>query len=282
MSVKAINNNEEITNENIEELTKQEYSMYITKINFFKNDYYFTDSINKGNYDVDIIKNFLHPLISESEFILDIGAHAGTHTISYSTINPNTTIYSFEPQKKMFNLLKYNIEQNELNNVKLFNNVVGHENNKKVFLNSVITDGPNNNKKIEYGTDNNFNLGGVSLGKDGEESKMITIDSMKLNKCDFVKIDVEGFEKHVLMGSIETFTKYKPIIFFECNQKEKESKGVYDLDEEYDEMSTFEFIFKKLNYKTIISVGNHNYLAMYKVEDFSKLSLFNHCHPMSF
>ena len=273
MSTKAIND--------IEKLTIQNYSTYIGKINFYKNDYYFTNLKNKGNYDVNIIKDFLYTIISETNFILDIGAHAGIHTLSYSTINPNINVYSFEPQKKMFELLKYNIEQNKLQNVKLFNNAVGHE-NKKTFICNKVTDGPNAHKQIEYGTDNNFNLGGVSLGEDGEEVEMITIDSLKLDKCEFVKIDVEGFEKHVLIGGMETFKKYKPIIFFESNQKEKESKGIYELDEEYDEMNTFEFILKKLNYKVIISTYGQNYLAISKIEDISKVSIFNQCHPMTF
>ena len=264
MSTKAID-------ENIEKLTKKFKTIFLPTINYYKNDYYFTDPDNQCDGDEDLIRNYIYPFISESQVILDIGAHAGTHTISYSSINPSIIMYSFEPQKKMFDLLKYNIKQNKLQNVKLFNNAIGHE-NKEVFLNNVVTDGPNNNKQIEYGTDSNFNLGGVSLGEYGEEVKMITIDSLNLSiACDFIKIDVEGFEKHVLMGGIKTIEKYKPIILFEYNEKEKQSKGVYELDKKFDEMNIFEFITKILKYELIINTYSQNYLAIYNAEDISKL-----------
>ena len=45
---------------------------------------------------------------------------------------------------------------------------------------------------------------------------MITLDSLKLEKVNFIKIDVEGQELNVIKGGVKTITKNKPIIFFEC------------------------------------------------------------------
>ena len=48
-----------------------------------------------------------------------------------------------------------------------------------------------------------------------KEIQTITIDSLNLDRCDFMKIDVEMCEWVVLEGSEETITKYRPIIFVE-------------------------------------------------------------------
>jgi FkbM family methyltransferase len=42
-----------------------------------------------------------------------------------------------------------------------------------------------------------------------------TLDSFRLENVGCIKIDVEGFEKEVLMGSTETIRRWKPTILFE-------------------------------------------------------------------
>ena len=40
----------------------------------------------------------------------------------------------------------------------------------------------------------------------------VTLDSMKLNNCDMIKIDAEGEEKNVLKGAKDTIKKFSPHI----------------------------------------------------------------------
>ncbi|MDX1373790.1 MAG: FkbM family methyltransferase, partial [Nitrososphaeraceae archaeon] len=52
--------------------------------------------------------------------------------------------------------------------------------------------------------------------------KMTTLDKFyesnpDLQKCDIIKIDVEGCEAHVLAGAVETIKKYKPKIIVEAH-----------------------------------------------------------------
>ena len=51
---------------------------------------------------------------------------------------------------------------------------------------------------------------------DGTDYPILTLDSLNL-KPDFLKIDVEGMEWHVLMGGKTTIQTYKPVIIFEEN-----------------------------------------------------------------
>jgi hypothetical protein len=43
------------------------------------------------------------------------------------------------------------------------------------------------------------------------------VKSLALSKVDFIKIDVEGFEGHVLRGATETLCSYRPIVVLELN-----------------------------------------------------------------
>ena len=58
---------------------------------------------------------------------------------------------------------------------------------------------------------------------------MITIDSLELDNCDFLKIDVEGFEYLVVLGALKTITKYHPTIYFECRDDKNISKELMEI-----------------------------------------------------
>ena len=119
------------------------------------------------------------------------------------------SIYSFEPLKSNFGLLKENIRENKLGNVKAFNLALGNKKERKE-----ITYNPH-----EYGE------GSLSLKIRGgikEEVNVDRLDNLAIDpkgKC-FMKIDVEGFEYEVLQGGKGFIRKYKPEIIIEVwNEK---------------------------------------------------------------
>jgi FkbM family methyltransferase len=135
-------------------------------------------------------------------------------------------VLAYEPQKLVSYMLCGNIALNNLHNVYSFNQAVG--------LESGHIDVP----LLSYETDNNF--GGVSLkDKNWEENvmcyqvKMITIDSLNLQHCHFIKIDVEGMEIEVLKGAKETINRCKPFLYIE-DDREDRSQELYDFIKELD------------------------------------------------
>jgi FkbM family methyltransferase len=46
----------------------------------------------------------------------------------------------------------------------------------------------------------------------GHQVPVLTIDSLNLDTCDFIQLDVEGQERAVLMGGEMTIKKFKPVI----------------------------------------------------------------------
>jgi FkbM family methyltransferase len=41
---------------------------------------------------------------------------------------------------------------------------------------------------------------------------VLTIDSLHLPKCDFLKIDVEGMEQDVLEGAVQSIALHSPVL----------------------------------------------------------------------
>ena len=54
----------------------------------------------------------------------------------------------------------------------------------------------------------------------GGEIRAITIDSMKLECCDMIKLDLEGCEYLALQGAVETIERFNPFLLIEINDEE--------------------------------------------------------------
>jgi FkbM family methyltransferase len=230
----------------------------------FRNDPEFYHSLQNGKfYEQDIVINHIIPLFKDDKenindkIILDIGSHIGSHTILYSKLIDKCQIYCFEPQRPIFELLQKNINDNHLTNCKLFHNAVGH----KIIdttMSSMIYDGYD--CLIDYNTNKHINYGGIGLGQNGQEIKMITIDSLNLERCDYIKIDVEGAEILAFMGAVETIKKYKPFIMFEKTDKIVSNEMKNSLSIDFEPMDTNDFL-KNLGY-SFKNIDSSNILAM--------------------
>ena len=231
----------------------------------YENDMEIVSSFRIGKvYEEDFILQSLAKFIEKSKYVLDIGAHVGSHCITYCKINPNLEIMAFEPQTKVFELLNRNIINNHLTkNIHAYNVCVGHK-NMRAMLSINATDSPNPNNQVTYGGDIKENLGGVGLGVGGEECSMISIDSLNLEGCDFMKVDVEGFEPLVFLGGINTIDKFKPVICFEKNNKDisKEMYNKLDISLPYRYLTTYEILIS-LGY-LIIYESNCNFIAIHR------------------
>jgi FkbM family methyltransferase len=185
--------------------------------------------------EIEILKS-LDKYFNKNSVVLDIGANVGNHSVYWGRVLKVKRIYSFEPIKTTFKILAKNIEINNLSDkVKIYN--VG------------LSD------KMIRGKINEYNL------RDSGCTSIINADDgdLELNKLDnfieifeepevsFVKIDVERFEKNVLLGAVNFFQRYKPVVFIESYQGENQ----YDFVCDY---------FKKLNYDEPIKFPDNNYL----------------------
>lgn len=225
------------------------------------NDIVFNSEMRNGKiYEEHLIVKNIIPLFNtlDSLVILDVGSHIGSHSVIYSKLFPNSQILAFEPQSIIFNILNKNIHQNNINNCSVYNNAVGHI-NMDTTMSKYLYDGYD--CKIEYGVDKTLNYGGIGLGKDGEYVKMISIDSLNLERCDYIKIDVEGAEILVLTGALNTINKYHPIIFFEETDKTISTEMIESMNININFETPRELLIK-IGYH-ITNIDNNNCLATY-------------------
>lgn len=145
--------------------------------------------------------------IKENSIVFDIGANIGVFTIFTANLAKNGLVYAFEPVTDIFRILEKNTFFYK--NIKIFKVGLGRENEKKkIFVRSwspgdstIDIDGTHRNSK-------SFDQ--------VEEIEIITLDDFvdknRINKIDFIKIDVEGYEFNVLKGGVNSLKKLKPII----------------------------------------------------------------------
>ena len=73
---------------------------------------------------------------------------------------------------------------------------------------------------VDYGKPRNF--GAVSLanprGDNGEKVALQSLDSLELESCRLIKIDVEGMEPAVVKGATQTITRLRPVVYTENKQ----------------------------------------------------------------
>lgn len=153
--------------------------------------------------------DLLNQLIKPGFVILDIGANIGTHTLQFArSVQPNGFVYAFEPQRIAFEFLCANIILNNYLNV--FPMMAGVSDSLGEIIVPVLN------------PDSLSNSGSINIenNKNGDPVRLLTIDSLRLNRCNLIKIDVEGMERKVLLGAIETINKFRPLLFVENNTPE--------------------------------------------------------------
>lgn len=161
--------------------------------------------------------------LNKSRVALDIGAHVGLYTKALS--ENFKQVISFEPFPITFDCLSRNTKK--MHNVKLYNLALGDEEGKV---------------DIDFNKENSGNSSVVT----GNKFELRKLDSFNFTDIDLIKIDVEGYEHHVLGGAISTITSNKPVMIVEVfKNKEKNEKAIK--------------IMESLNYKLVEAI-NKDYI----------------------
>jgi FkbM family methyltransferase len=169
-----------------------------------------SNCINNYGYWEAHLHYFYSKLIKKDDIVLDGGANIGFHTIQFAKLANEGKVYAFEPQPLIFNVLSTNSLFNGLSNIIQQYRLGLSDKESTETLTSM------DNPGVSMAADC-INWGGRGFTeKDGEDTATtVTIDSFKLSKLNFIKLDIQGFESKALIGGKKTIEKNKPIIFIE-------------------------------------------------------------------
>jgi len=160
--------------------------------------------------------------------LFDIGANQGDVSIKAYKAFPNAKIYSFEPVSTTFATLEKNTRQ--YRDRILLSQLGFFTESKKIPIHITSFDGANS--IIDQSRDHKKVHSHLDLKEIGEEIiEVRTLDSFveshQIDKIDIMKIDVEGVEKEVLLGGIETLKKKVDIILIELSFLRKNRESPY-------------------------------------------------------
>lgn len=222
-----------------------------------KKEKFFGYTINFFSYS-----NFLYLfeeifLLREYEFegkidslIIDCGSNIGMSTLFFKKNYPAAKIICFEPDGRTFNLLKCNIEKNQLQNISLNEAAVYNKNGKIKFYSDADREGSLAMAITPY-----------YIQQWGWRSKESIVKTIKLSDyinepVDLLKIDIEGAEEKVIIELAQN-NKLKLI-------KEMIIEYHYNKNDTENKLSKILTLLEKNNFKFIINSPLRPPYALYK------------------
>ncbi len=176
--------------------------------------------LNKMNFrtpPAEEIELLLIPfLLKKDSIFFDVGANIGTYTYKASNCIPEKNIYAFEPIPSSFIKLQRAFSKVNLYNLAFTANTTNTTTQFKI---------PSINGNAMQ-TRGSLNINYTEPDETSAEIIEVNIDTIdnftnknKLNKVDFIKIDVEGHEEEVIKGALQTLQSFKPILQVEIEQR---------------------------------------------------------------
>ncbi len=156
--------------------------------------------------------NTICSVLKPGDVALDIGANIGTVAVAMAKkVGTTGYVFAFEPQRAAFCCL-------------CANTALTHNLKQLEPIKAAVSDVDGVISVPLVDVDKPFNVGGVRLDDPdynlvtklpSEEVSCVRIDSLQLQRCDLMKIDVETMESKVLSGALQTITRCRPVIFAE-------------------------------------------------------------------
>lgn len=179
--------------------------------------------LETGKYDgreVSVLKDLLRlsrKYYGDGVVALDVGANIGVHSVEWSKLMTKWGhVVAIEAQERIYYALAGNFTLQNCLNARAIWGAVGAEPGELSFPE------PNYTIPSSFGSfELRQRLGGEFIGQSLDYSKpsltvrQFTLDSLGLERCDLIKIDVEGMEEEALAGASELIERCKPILFIE-------------------------------------------------------------------
>jgi FkbM family methyltransferase len=171
---------------------------------------------------LDSHKDKFFKYLKKTDVVVTGGASCGMYARFYA--KRFKYVYAFEPDPLSFHCM---VNNTQYDNVIKLNCAIGHG-NIIVGLRRPDKTNVGMNRIIEK---NRFHI------------PMLSIDSLNLDACDLIQLDVEGFEEHAVIGAQTTIAEYKPVIICERFNTIDNQKFMHSLGYELKDQSFLDYIY---------------------------------------
>lgn len=165
---------------------------------------------------------FLRSIVKKGDVAIDIGANLGYYSVILSEIcGAEGKVYAVEPIPLFADMWKRNVRKSGIDNLSLYQNALGAE-NKTVKMGVPVVDGVVHHgmtKVVEKDDDAIVRYFEVEMKNPDELFS-------GLEKLDFIKCDVEGYESEVFGNMQVVIKKHKPLIQSELSGSENRMKVI--------------------------------------------------------
>jgi FkbM family methyltransferase len=164
---------------------------------------------------------FIKNLIREGDHVIDIGANLGYYSRLFAKlVGPKGKVYSVEPVTLFRSIL--NINTSRYKNTTIIPYALGTEDNK-----SIVMGIPKSNKYLRHGLTRVLNTNENEPFEFTFDEKMFTPATLfgKLDRCDYIKCDVEGYEIHIIPQLEFLLKPFHPIIQIEIEPVNRKQIG---------------------------------------------------------
>lgn len=170
----------------------------------FDNDRYLGKSLIELGEFAEAQAELFDSIVKPESVVVEVGANIGAHTVVLA--KKAKAVFAFEPQRMVYNVLCGNLALNGITNVETYR-VAGGDVRGRVGI-----------PALDFNAEDN-NFGAFYMGSEGD--KVDYVDVLPINvPCDFMKVDVEGWEAKVLRGSAKMIRDKKPVLYVENDRTE--------------------------------------------------------------
>ena len=162
----------------------------------------------RGVFEPGTVRLF-SALVRPHDTVLDVGANVGCTSMLFGQLAER--VISFEPSPSTYALLRKNLAAADLPNVTPVNLGLGREDGA-----FELTFAPDN-RSGGFVSDNITASDGHSVEKISIAAGDRWLREAGYVQVDFIKIDVEGFERNVIEGLAGTLAASKPVVVLELN-----------------------------------------------------------------
>jgi FkbM family methyltransferase len=158
--------------------------------------------VRDGEYEPELL-HFLASQLSEGDTFIDAGAHEGYFTtVAARLVGPSGRVIAIEPQGRVLPILKANVKANGLTNV------------------SIVPCGISDREgQGRLSLDMGFNTGGTgftNISRFKLPTELVRVrpldailEEQGVADVALIKMDIEGFEYELILGSAELFKEHK-------------------------------------------------------------------------